>query len=167
MNIREYTTLYKIRSYSYSTNTNTNSCIRIRTCEYSTNIGHNYLIRIRRTFVRTRIRIYSTNKLPGLRPNSGLVAFLNENTLIDRVQHYIFGDSGYSLRPYLVTRFEGAKLKTNEQLFNKRIPKARVSIEWAFKDIKNISRTLRFPKRWFFREHQAVRGTWQAVYSGI
>jgi hypothetical protein len=34
---------------------------------------------------------------------SGLDAVLNENMLIDGVQHYIFGDSGYMLRPYLIT----------------------------------------------------------------
>jgi nuclease HARBI1 len=63
---------------------------------------------------------------------SGLDDILSENLLIDGVQHYLFGDSGYTLRPYLMTLFEGANLNANELLFNKRMSKAIVIVEWAF-----------------------------------
>jgi DDE superfamily endonuclease len=72
---------------------------------------------------------------------------LREKLLIDEVPHYRFGDSEYTLHPYLVTRFGGTNLDANELLFNKRISKAMVSVESAFKDIKKQFSTLRFRKR--------------------
>jgi DDE superfamily endonuclease len=50
---------------------------------------------------------------------SGLDDILSENLLIDGVQHYLFGDAGCTLRPYLMTPFEGANLNANELLLNK------------------------------------------------
>jgi DDE superfamily endonuclease len=66
-----------------------------------------------------------------------------------------------------MTPFEGSNLTVNESLFNKRMSKARLSVEWAFKDVKNTSRILHFHERWFYRERQVVLGIWQAVCSGI
>jgi DDE superfamily endonuclease len=63
---------------------------------------------------------------------SGLDDILSENLLLDGVQHYLFGDSGYTLRPYLMTPFEGANLNANELLFNKWMSKARVSVAYAY-----------------------------------
>jgi nuclease HARBI1 len=60
---------------------------------------------------------------------SGLDEFLREELSIDAVQHYVFGDSGYTPRPYLRTPFEGGNLIEDEALFNKRMTKARVSVE--------------------------------------
>jgi nuclease HARBI1 len=78
---------------------------------------------------------------------SGLDNILGENLLIDGVQHYIFGDSGYMLRPYLMTPYEGSNLDVNELLFNKRMSKARVSVEWAFKDIKKYFSHIAFSRK--------------------
>jgi nuclease HARBI1 len=78
---------------------------------------------------------------------SGLDDILNENILIDGVQHYLFGDSGYTLRRYLMTPFEGANLNANELLFKKRMSKARVIVEWESKDIKKYFSHIAFPRK--------------------
>jgi nuclease HARBI1 len=78
---------------------------------------------------------------------SGLDDILSENNLIDGVQHYLFGGSGYTLRPYLMTPSEGANLNAIELLFNKRMSKARVSVEWAFKYIKKYFSHIAFPRK--------------------
>jgi DDE superfamily endonuclease len=98
---------------------------------------------------------------------SGLGEILSKELLIDGVQRYVFGDSGYTLRPYLMTPFEGGDLTEDEALFNKRMSKARVSAEWAFKDVKYTSRTLPFRERLSCREHRAALVIWRAVCSGI
>jgi nuclease HARBI1 len=67
--------------------------------------------------------------------------------LIDGVQHYLFGDSGYTLRRYLMTPFEGANLNANELLFKKRMSKARVIVEWESKDIKKYFSHIAFPRK--------------------
>jgi nuclease HARBI1 len=78
---------------------------------------------------------------------SGLENILGETLLIDGVQHYIFGDSWYMVRPYLMTPYEGANLGANELLFNSRMSKDRVSVEWAFKDIKKYFSHIAFPRK--------------------
>jgi hypothetical protein len=78
---------------------------------------------------------------------SGLDAILSERQLIDRVQHHIYGDSGCMLRSYLITPFEGTNITSDEALFNKRLSKARVSVEWAFKDIKKYFSHIAFPRK--------------------
>jgi nuclease HARBI1 len=78
---------------------------------------------------------------------SGLDEILSEELLVDGVQQYVFGDSGYTLRSYLMTPFEGDKLTKDEALFNKRMSKARVSVEWAFKDVKKYFSHIAFPRK--------------------
>jgi nuclease HARBI1 len=78
---------------------------------------------------------------------SGLDDILSENLLIDGFQHYLFGDAGDMLRPYLMIPFEGANLNANELLFNKRMSKARVSVECAFKDFKKYFSHIAFPRK--------------------
>jgi DDE superfamily endonuclease len=79
--------------------------------------------------------------------DSGLVVILGESFLLGGIQYHIYGDSGYSLRPFLIILFEGAALATEEALFNKRMAKVSVSIEWAFKDIKKYFPISLFPGR--------------------
>jgi nuclease HARBI1 len=59
---------------------------------------------------------------------SGLDDILGERLLIGGIQYHLNGDSGYTLRPYLITPFEGTALTTEDALFNKRMSKVRVSI---------------------------------------
>jgi nuclease HARBI1 len=78
---------------------------------------------------------------------SGIDDVLSQELQIDGVQHYLYGDSGYALRPYLITPFEGAVLTVDESLFNKRMSKVRVSVEWAFKDIKKYFAHVAVPRK--------------------
>jgi DDE superfamily endonuclease len=60
---------------------------------------------------------------------SSLDSILGERLLIEGVQYYIYGDSGYMLRPYLITPFSGVNLTAEQALFNKMLSRARVSVE--------------------------------------
>jgi nuclease HARBI1 len=78
---------------------------------------------------------------------SGIDDVLGQLLLIDGVPHYLYGDSGYELRPYLLTPFEGAVLTSDEALFNKRMSKVRVSVDWAFKDIQKYFAQVAVPRK--------------------
>jgi nuclease HARBI1 len=82
-----------------------------------------------------------------LHAESGLDEILSEELLIDGVQHYVFGDSGYTLRPYLMTTFEGGNFTEDEALFNKRMSKARASVEWVFKGVRKYFSHFAFPRK--------------------
>jgi hypothetical protein len=43
--------------------------------------------------------------------------------------------------------FEGGNLTEDEALFNKRMSKAGVSVEWAFKDVKKYFSHIAFPRK--------------------
>jgi nuclease HARBI1 len=78
---------------------------------------------------------------------SGLDGVLSDVLLIDGAQHYRFGDSGYPIRPHLITTYEGSVLTHQEQCFNKRMSKVRVSVDWAFRDIKRYFSHVAFPRK--------------------
>jgi hypothetical protein len=46
---------------------------------------------------------------------SGLDGVLSDALLIDGAQNYLFGDSGYAIRPHLITPYEGSVLTQQEQ----------------------------------------------------
>jgi hypothetical protein len=98
---------------------------------------------------------------------SGLDDVLAERLLIVGAQYHLYGDSGYALRPYLITPFEGAALNPDEALFNRRMFKVLVSVEWDFKDVKKYFIMSLFRGRWHFLELQQALGTWKAVCFGI
>jgi nuclease HARBI1 len=78
---------------------------------------------------------------------SGLDDIVGESLLIGGIQYHLYGDSGHALRRYLITPFEGAALTMEEALFNKRISKVRVSVEWASKDIKKYFSHIAVPRK--------------------
>jgi nuclease HARBI1 len=78
---------------------------------------------------------------------SGPDDVLAEGLLIDGAQYYLSGDAGFALRPYLITPFEGAVLTPDEALFNRRMSKVRVSVEWAFKDVKKYFSHVAVPRK--------------------
>jgi DDE superfamily endonuclease len=82
-----------------------------------------------------------------------------ENVLdIGGVQHYIFGDSGYVLRPYFLTPFGGNSLTSDETLFNNRFSRVRIAVECVFKDVKKGVTHVGFPRKCQFLGHQLEIG---------
>jgi DDE superfamily endonuclease len=78
---------------------------------------------------------------------SDLDDILGEGLLINGTQYHLYGDSWYALRPSLITPFEIASLTTDEALFHKRMSKVRVSVEWAFKDMKKYFSHIAVPRK--------------------
>lgn len=71
---------------------------------------------------------------------------LNESQLMEKIQqkwsapqflqHYcIFGDSGYPLKPRLITPYLGNSLSQQQKLFNTSMSKMRICVEWEFGEI--------------------------------
>ena len=82
-------------------------------------------------------------------------AMLWESGVLDRLQHLnrangeplcIYGDSAYPLRPNLIRPFQGPLITDDEQLFNRLMGSARVSVEWAFGGISKLFAFLDFDK---------------------
>jgi nuclease HARBI1 len=78
---------------------------------------------------------------------SGLDAVLGQALMIGGKQHYIFGDSGYAIRPHLITPFEGSNITPQRALFNRRMSRVRVSVERAFRDIKRYFSHITLPRK--------------------
>ena len=53
-------------------------------------------------------------------------------------QYYLYGDPAYALRPWLLKGFAEAALDAREASFNREMSRARESVEWGFKDIKQL-----------------------------
>jgi DDE superfamily endonuclease len=51
-------------------------------------------------------------------------------------QHHLYADSGYVVRPYMLAPFPRQTRDLGELTFNRRMAKVRVTVEWAFKDVK-------------------------------
>jgi hypothetical protein len=61
---------------------------------------------------------------------------LSEGLTIGADQYHLYADSGYVVRPYILAPFPRQTSDPEELLFNKRMAKIRVTVEWAFKDVK-------------------------------
>jgi len=82
----------------------------------------------------------------GMLASSGLLQDLQRfsNNPITGSTMCIYGDPAYPLRPQLQTRYRGAVLTQNQQVYNKSMSSARVSVEWIFWDIINYFKFLDF-----------------------
>lgn len=58
---------------------------------------------------------------------------------------YVYGDSGYPLRKYLITPFKGT-LSRRQRTVNKKMSALRVSVEWEFAKILQLFPFLDFKK---------------------
>ena len=72
---------------------------------------------------------------------SGMDQVLEHSLLIQGEQHYLYGDPAYELRPWLQKGFTGAVLGAEEAAFNREMSSLRESVEWGFKDIKQLFST--------------------------
>jgi hypothetical protein len=62
------------------------------------------------------------------------------------------------MRPSLITPLEGAALNPDEALFNRRISKVFVSVEWAFKDVKKYISHIAVPRNMAL--YRTLAGAW-------
>ena len=67
---------------------------------------------------------------------SGLEAQLHSKMFINGRQFCLYADSAYSLREYLLVGFNGSALSTEEIAMNRDLSRARVAVEWFFKEVK-------------------------------
>lgn len=69
---------------------------------------------------------------------SGWEEIFSESLLIDGVQHYIYCDAAYNLRPYMQVPFVIVGEDEQKKAFNKSMSKMRVSVEWSYGEVKKI-----------------------------
>ena len=96
---------------------------------------------------------------------------LGESGLLDKLRRFekpngdpyiIYGDPAYGLTPNIMSPFRGAHLTDNEQEFNTRMSKVRVSVEWEFWENN--------PNVCIFRLQKELESTpsacWQVLFGG-
>jgi nuclease HARBI1 len=76
-------------------------------------------------------------------------------------QYYVYGDSAYTLRPYLQVAFRGTELSLNQAQFNVSMNTVRTSVEWVFKDIKQYFNHVAFSRK--LRLKMNASGKWYQV----
>ena len=78
---------------------------------------------------------------------SGLDDTLPDLLLIGEKQYALYGDSGYSERPYLEIPFQGSSLTSYEKAYNGAMSKGRVTVEWYFKEVKLYWSTMDYKRK--------------------
>lgn len=68
----------------------------------------------------------------------GLDDALRDNLLIDYIQYYVYGDAIFQHRPYLQIAYDRTVATAMEQLFNTQNNRVRTSVEWSYKDVKQM-----------------------------
>ena len=69
---------------------------------------------------------------------SGIEQKLESCLLLSDRQFYIYGDAAYVLRPWLQTAFDRATATMEQAIYNTGMNRPRTSVEWNFKDLKQI-----------------------------
>jgi DDE superfamily endonuclease len=62
-------------------------------------------------------------------------------------QYFLYGDPAYTLRPYLKVGFKGSVLEQDEVALNFAMSKVCVTVEWAFRDVKQYFTHLDVPRK--------------------
>jgi len=75
---------------------------------------------------------------------SGLDAVLSDALVIQGLQHYIYGDAAYLVRPWLQASFR-CVMTPNEEACHEAMKVPRSAVEWGFKDVKQVCAFLDFP----------------------
>lgn len=57
------------------------------------------------------------------------------NEIFDDEVFYLYGDSGYPLRRFLITPFQGGNLTEDQRQFNFLMSQMRICVEWEFGDL--------------------------------
>ena len=83
---------------------------------------------------------------------SGLEENLEEVMMVNGIQYCLYGDSGYSLRLFLEVPFQGSNLTHSQRALNVAMSRVRVTVEWAFKEVKLYWTTVDFKRKMRFAE---------------
>jgi DDE superfamily endonuclease len=86
---------------------------------------------------------------------SGIDQVLQNSLLISGRQYYLYGDVAYKLLTYLQTGFRGSTISSDELAFNASMSKVRVTVEWAFMDVKQYFTHVELPRKLRLRETPA------------
>jgi nuclease HARBI1 len=98
-----------------------------------------------------------------LSSTSGIDNILAGSLVVHEKQHYIYGDSAYTLRPYLQIAFRGGEMSLEQEQFNVSMSSVRIAIEWMFKDIKQYFTHVAFSRKLRLKEN--APGKWYHVAS--
>ena len=79
--------------------------------------------------------------------HSNLGGHLNEHMLISGRQFYVYADSAYQLQPYMMVGYRGNELSEQQRKFNMDMSKARITVEWTFKEIKKFFTHVDVPRK--------------------
>lgn len=83
---------------------------------------------------------------------SNMDAQLESAMYHDAREYCIYGDSGYNARWFLECPFQGADLNANQRAFNAAMAESRVTVEWAFKEVKCYWTTVDFKRKMRLKE---------------
>lgn len=84
--------------------------------------------------------------------NSGLEEILPVVLNIEGERFCIWGDPGYNNRWFLETPFQGANLSLAQKAFNTAISTVRITVEWAFEQVKLYWTSVDFKRKLKVRE---------------
>jgi len=105
---------------------------------------------------------------------SEMDATLADALIVGWEQYYLYGDLAYMMRPRLQTPFEGI-LSPDQDAHNNAMKVPRTTVEWGFKDVKQVCSSLDFPRKLKIREGPVgllyktgalVWNLWCCVYGG-
>ena len=77
---------------------------------------------------------------------SGLLPLLQQLVKPNGERYVLYGDPAYGLTQNILAPFKGARITANEQAFNKKMSKVRISVEWGFGKIMQYFAYLDFKK---------------------
>ena len=77
---------------------------------------------------------------------SGLLPLLQQLVKPDGEPYVLYGDPAYGHTQNILAPFKGARITANEQAFNKKMSKVRISVEWRFGKIMQYFAYLDFKK---------------------
>lgn len=77
---------------------------------------------------------------------SGLLPLLQQLVKPNGEPYVLYGDPAYGLTQNILAPFKGARITANEQAFNKKMSKVRISVEWGFGKIMQYFAYLDFKK---------------------
>lgn len=69
---------------------------------------------------------------------------LQQQSVINRVQFYLYADEAFILRPYLQVAFKRSTATAAKHLFNNSMSSVRETVDWSYKDVKRLFKTEEF-----------------------